>query len=115
VTPIRVDWAADGATARLGDEIELSIGKMSSIATKGRGLPCYTALNGRLLRTPIAVQDVVRWAGGSSVKLTLLGQGPTSDAVRKLGLADIRPLAVFRTDSFEAVLPAGKDIGPIEG
>ena len=112
VTPIDTRFSDDGASVRLGDELELSIGRVRGPRMK---LPVvtYTARAGRLLRTSIAVDHAVRWGRGTSAKLTLLGDGPTARSINKLGLDGARPVAAFRSDTFRAILPAGTDLGPI--
>jgi hypothetical protein len=111
VTPIETRFDDGGASVRLGDELELSLGPMRGPAMK---LPVvtYTARGGRLLRTVIEVKEPVRWGTAASARLRVLGDGPTASSVKKLGLESARPLLAFRTDRFQAILPAGDDLGP---
>jgi hypothetical protein len=110
VTPIHTRFDEAGAHVRLGDELELSIGRLRGPSIR---LPVvtYTARAGRLLRTVINVEDPVQWGTAMSAQLKVLGDGPTSRSVRALGIEGATPLAAFRTDRFRAILPAGADIG----
>ena len=72
----------------------------------------YTSREGRLLRTVIEVTTSVRWGTGGSAKIELIGDGPTARSVKALGLDRAPAVAAFRTDSFQATLPAGVDLGP---
>ncbi len=111
VTPIETRFTDQGARVRLGDELELSIGRLRGPSMK---LPVvtYTERGGRLLRTTIEVDAPVRWGTGRSAELTVLGDGPTARSIENLGLTRAPRLAAFRTDRFRAILPAGEDIGP---
>jgi len=111
VTPIETRFTDVGASVRLGDELAFSIGRMVGPSMK---LPVvtYTAREGRLLRTVIEVSTSVRWGTGRSSRLELIGDGPTAESARKLGLDRAPAIAAFRTDRFQATLPAGVDLGP---
>jgi hypothetical protein len=111
VTRIETRFADSGAEVRLGDELELSIGRMRGPSMR---LPVatYTARGGRLIRTVIEVGGPVRFGTPGSVGFRVLGDGPTARSVKALGLEKARPLAAFRTDRFRAILPAGTDLGP---
>lgn len=112
VTPIETRFDDRGASVRLGDELSLSIGKMRGPSRK---LPVvtYTARAGTLIRTLIDVGQPVRWGSASSASLQVLGDGPTARSVKALGMDTTKPLLAFRTDRFEAILPAGVEMGPL--
>jgi hypothetical protein len=114
VTPIDTSFSEEGASVKLGGELELSVGRLRGPSMR---LPVvtYTARAGRLLRTVIDVDTPVRWGTARSANLTLRGDGPTADAVRRLGLERAPRLLAFRTDRFRAVLPAGEDLGEARG
>jgi hypothetical protein len=115
VTPIATRFEADRASARLGDEIELSIGALGG-PTRALPVVTYTGKGGRLIRTVIEVGEPVRWGTARSAKLELLGgDGPTARSVEALGLTRGAMLCAFRTDRFVATLPAGVDAGSLAG
>ena len=41
----------------------------------------------------------------------LLGDGPTANSMTTLGLAELSPSLIFRTDGMRSILPEGKDLG----
>ncbi len=112
VTPIETHFDATSAKARLGDELELSLGKLGGPRLAGQPVVTYTARDGRVLRTRIDVSHRVRWGRGGA-KLTVLGDGPTAAKVRELGIDASDPVAAFRAEGFRARLPAGEDVGPL--
>lgn len=111
VAPIETRFDAEGARVRLADELELSIGRMRGPQMK---LPVvtFTSNKGRLIRSVIEVEHPVRWGTGGSAELRVVGDGPTAESVRALGLDRATKLVAFRTDRFRAILPLGEDIGP---
>lgn len=104
ITDIAVAVSDRGAEATLHNELKLSVNK-PSIFSKRLPIATYTHLQGQLLRTPIDVQTNVHFTSGGT--LTLLGDGPTADSARALGLESARVLAGFSTTTFRASLPAG--------
>jgi hypothetical protein len=50
----------------------------------------------------------LKWGGAGSVKLTLLGAGPTADNLRALGLDAKTPSFVWRSYAMRSILPAGE-------
>jgi len=112
VTPIETTFVPSEASVRLGDELTLRLEALSGPRLSGQPVVTYTEKDGRLLRTRIDVDHAVRWGTGLGAHLELRGDGPTSDAARRLGLDRARIVASFRTDGFRAKLPAGKDLGP---
>lgn len=110
ISPIETHFTDAGASVRLGDELELSLGRLRGPSMR---LPVvtYTARSGRLLRTVIETAEPVQWGSGGSAKLRVLGDGPTAETARRLGLESATRLVSFRTDRFRAILPAGVDIG----
>lgn len=111
VTPIHTTFREESAHCRLADEIELSVGKLRGPSML---LPVvtYTSKGKRLIRTVIEVEQAVKWGMGRSASLRVIGDGPTAQSVRALGMESLQPAAVFRTERFRAILPAGADIGP---
>jgi hypothetical protein len=112
VTRIETRFEHERARVTLGDEIEVEVGRLSGPLLRAQPVVTYTERAGRLIRTRIDVDHHVRWGLGSSVRLTLRGDGPLANAARRLGLGEARILAAFRTDGFRARLPIGVDLGP---
>lgn len=112
VTPIETTFRAAGASCRLGDELTVSIGTLVGPALGGQPVVTYTARDGRLQRTRIDVDHRTRWGTGGSARLELHGDGPTTRAIRELGIDRAKPVAAFRIDGFRALLPSGNDLGP---
>jgi hypothetical protein len=110
VAPIETRFA-DEVFVKLGDELELTLPKLHGPMTSSIPVVTYTALEGRLMRTVVETQTKLRWGLGRRGRVKLLGEGRTSDALRRLGLTDATPLLAFRCDAFRAVLPAGDDLG----
>jgi hypothetical protein len=113
VTPIETRFNDAGASARLGDELTLSVGPLRGPSMR---LPVvtYTSRKGRLLRTVIEVEEKVRWGTGRSARIDLIGDGPTAQSARALGLDRAPAIAAFHTNRFRATLPAGVDLGPAD-
>lgn len=112
VTPITTRFDDRGAGVTLGEEIDLTIGRLGGPSMRAQPVVTYTEKNGRLLRTRIDVDHRVRWGGGGSAKLAIRGDGPMARSARALGLESAPIVAAFRTDGFRARLPAGVDLGP---
>ncbi len=112
VTPIETTFVKNEASVRLGDELTLRLERLSGPRLAAQPVVTYTAREGRLLRTTIAVDHEVRWGTGLAAHLELRGDGPTASAAGKLGLDRARAVAAFRTDRFRARLPAGVELGP---
>jgi hypothetical protein len=115
VSPIETAFRAEGARCKLGDELDVSIGTLGGPALKGQPVVTYTENGGRLIRTRIDVDHRTRWGTGRSAKIEITGDGPTSRAIRELGIDRATPLAAFRIDGFRAILPQGIDLGPSHG
>jgi hypothetical protein len=111
VTPIETEFGERGVKARLGDELSVEMKSGFGIGTRGLPFVTFTAKGGRTLRTIIDVDHNVHFGGASSVKLSRLGDGPTSKTVEALDLFGKTPWVAQRTDSLRAVLPFGVDIG----
>ena len=91
----------------------LSVERLRGPILKGQPVVTYTAKEGQLVRTCIEVDHEVQWGTGMGAKLELLGDGPTADTARRLGLDTARMVASFRTDGFRAKLPIGRELGPL--
>jgi hypothetical protein len=113
VSPIQTRFEAQGAEARLGDELAINLPRLTGPTMAGQPVTTYSGRGGRLLRTVIRTECEVVWGLGSAAKVTTIGDGPMSRSLRALGLERPKVVAAFRTDGFRAVLPAGVDLGPL--
>jgi hypothetical protein len=113
VSPIETRFEERQAFARLGDEVELTVPRLSGPSLASQPVTTYTGRKGRLIRTVIATEHQVRWGLGGGAKVKLVGDGPTARSLRALGLEDPKVVAAFRTDGFRASLAAGEDLGPL--
>ncbi len=114
VAPITTRFRHDGASVTLADELDLSIGALHGPSLGGQPVITMTERKGRLLRTRIDVQHRARWGSGRSARLVLRADGPTSRAASALGLDEMKPVAAFRVDRFQARLGEGVDLGPAD-
>ncbi len=112
VSPITTEFRERDATVSLGAELSIELGALGGPRLRAQPLVTYTERAGRLLRTRIDQDHVVRWGRGARAKLTLRGDGPMATSLRALGLERATPIAAFRADHFRARLPAGVDLGP---
>jgi hypothetical protein len=110
-----IDTRFDGTsmTATLGSEFELSHRVGRGIEIKGLPFITYTCKDGRLIRTVVEVGHMARFGGARSLRLRLIGDGPTATTIRVLGLDHLKPTFVQRVDGINAVLPLGKDCGGV--
>ncbi len=113
VTDIKTSFVPDSVQTTLENELVLTHSCGFGLEMDGIPFITYTFLKNRLIRTIVDVGHRVRFGGASTVQLTILGDGATAATVRTLGLDAVRPAFAFRTDSFKAILPLGKDLGAI--
>jgi hypothetical protein len=115
ISNIDTAFRADGVQTTLRDEFTLSHSRRFGLRSKGFPFITYTVLNQRLIRTVVEVEHRVRYGGAATVQLRVVGEGPTSNIIRKLALDTLVPSVAFRTDALKTVLPLGKDIGTATG
>ena len=108
---IDTDFRHDRLNVHLHREVRLTMGASGPLQTPGFPLVTCSLSRGRVLRTVMETDHDVRWGGAGSVKLSLLGDGPTARSIATLGLDAMRPTAAFRTDTLRGMLPAGVDQG----
>jgi hypothetical protein len=111
VTEIETRFEDQGASVRLGGEFTLTLGRIRGVS-KALPIATFTARQGRLIRTSIRTEHPVTFGLAAGARLTLTGDGPTAESIRRLGIDRATPLAAFRTDRWHAILPAGRDLGP---
>ncbi|MBI4957524.1 MAG: acetoacetate decarboxylase family protein [Myxococcales bacterium] len=111
VVDIETSFAPERVRVVQRGEFELVVGRAGPLVTPGIPFVLLSAHGGRVLRTVVETEHRMRWGGARSVELRLVGHGPTSDNLERLGLAVKKPFAVWRTDALRSVLPAGKDLG----
>lgn len=112
VTPISTRFASDTSVG-LGQELSIDCAPLRGPKLPGFPFITYTERGGRLIRTIIEVDHRARWDVGSRARVSITGDGPTASRMRELGMAGMKPVAVFRTSRFRARLPAGSDMGPL--
>ncbi len=113
VSEIQTSFTPNRVDIQLGQEFRLSHERGWGLPWKAIPFITYSILEQRLLRTITEVDHPVQIGGARTVKLTLLGKGPTASKMRALGLEHMQPTLAFRTDGLRSILPAGKDMGPI--
>lgn len=111
VTGIDTDLRPRAARFGLEGELEIDIGGGLGPRLPNVPIVTFTVKDGHLLRTVVRTGGRARWTGGGSVRLRVLGDGPCASTVTALGLDRTRAAAAFRSDDFQAILPAGIDLG----
>ncbi len=115
VAPISTHFGDRRVVAVLEREFRLRVKSSRGIRVRGMPFVILSILQGRILRTIVEVDHDVRWSLGGGVSLEVLGDGPTAQSIRELGMDQTRPALVFRTDRMRSFLPLGKDQGPAQG
>ena len=110
---IATSFRPDTIQVTLENEFVLTHSRGFGFKIDGIPIITYTLLKNRLLRTIVEVGHRVRFGGAQSIRLRIIGEGPTAATAKVLGLDAVRPAFAFRADTWKAVLPAGKDIGAI--
>jgi hypothetical protein len=105
---IATDFAPAESRIALGGELEIVHSGGKRITLRSQPIVTLTLLGERLLRTELATRCRLSFGGPGRTELRILGDGPTSVVVDRLGLGHRRPLVTFRTDQFQSSLPAGK-------
>jgi hypothetical protein len=112
VTGIETEFRPDGVRIVLQNELRLTMTRGRGLVTRGQPFVTLSVSpRGRVLRTIVEVDHKVRWGGGRSVHLEILGDGPTARNARALGLDSSKPTLAFSTDRMRSILPAGEDLG----
>jgi hypothetical protein len=113
-TGMQTEFRPDGIRFVLEGELEYTMGRGPGLTTAGMPFVTFSVnARGRLLRTIVDVDHRVRWGGASTVKLAILGDGPTTKTVKTLGLDAMKPVLAFRTDGMRSILPLGTDLGAV--
>lgn len=108
VVGIDASFSKERITAEQRGEFSLSVGPAGWLTTRGIPFVLMSVRGGQVMRTIVETGHDLAWGGGSSVELRVLGPGPTSDNLTKLGLADTRPSFVWRALSMRSILPKGE-------
>jgi len=103
-----------GFKATLQGELTVEMGKPGSFTSGGLPFLTYSFHDTGMLHTHVPVDHRVKWGGAGTVKVEVIGDGPTAKSVRALGLDQMKPLAAFRTDRMRSILPAGEIIQAAE-
>ena len=111
VTRIDTDFAADHTHVTLENEFTLKMGNPGGLRIKGQPFANFTINEGHLIRTIVEVDNKVQFGAAGSVKLDIIGNGPTAKSIKTLGLEKLRPTLIFRTDEWRSILPEGKHLG----
>ena len=111
VTRIDTDFAADHTHVTLENEFTLKMGNPGGLRIKGQPFANFTINEGHLIRTIVEVDNKVQFGAAGSVKLDIIGNGPTAKSIKTLGLEKLRPTLIFRTDEWRSILPEGKHFG----
>ncbi len=107
VVDITTSFSKERIHAEQKGEFSLEVGPAGWLETKGIPFVLMSKKDGKVLRTIVETGHPLQWGGGRSVKLDILGSGPTSDHLTALGLAGKKPSFVWRALSMRSILPAG--------
>jgi hypothetical protein len=113
VTRIDTDFASDHTHVTLENEFTLKMGNPGGLRIKGQPFANFTINEGHLIRTIVEVDHKVQFGAARKVKLEILGNGPSANSMKTLGLAELSPTLAFRTDGWRSILPEGKDLGAV--
>ena len=115
VTGIETTFRRDSVRIVLEQEFELTMKRGFCVKTRGLPLVLYSVNAAeRVLRTVVETDSVIEWGGAGSVKVKMLGDGPTAKTMRALGLDARTPAVAYCTDGLRSILPAGEDMGPVD-
>ena len=113
VTRIEAVFDRGRAHVILGEELVLEHRARFGMPMPAPPYVFFSELQGVLLRTLVPTQHKLRVGGVRSVRLHVTSNGPTADAVRRLGLDKRRPMMAARADRLDFVLPAGTPVGSV--
>lgn len=117
VTGMATDFRKDAVRVVLEREIEITMKRGFHLKTSGLPLCLFSAqergAESRVIRTVVETESTVEWRGGGGVDVRVIGEGPTANAMRALGLEGRAPTLAYVTDHMKAILPAGIDAGPL--
>jgi hypothetical protein len=111
VTGIDTDFTANHTGVTLENEFILEMRNPGGIRIKGQPFVNFTINEGHLIRTIVEVDNKVQFGSAGTVKLKIIGNGPTANNMKILGLAELSPFLTFRADGFRSILPDGKNLG----
>jgi hypothetical protein len=111
VTRIDTAFARGRAKITLGDELVMEHRARFGLSMSAPPYVFFSELNGQLIRTVVPVKHKLRMGGARTATINVIGNGPTADVVRRLGLENQRPLMAARADRLDFVLPLGTSFG----
>ncbi len=98
--------------AVLEGELSLTLRAGPALPTPPLPLPLFTTVGGALVRVFLQTGHRLRWSPGATVRLRVLGDGPTAALARRLGLDARRPLLALRAQAVRGLLPFGYRVAP---
>ena len=113
VTRIDTQFDRDGVDVILGEELVIEHHARFGMKMPAPPYVFFSELEGRLLRTMVSTKHTLRLGGARSVRVHVTGDGPTSAAVRRLGLDTRRPMMAARADHLKFTLPLGTPVGSV--
>lgn len=113
VTDIQTSFGKNRVDAELVDEFSLTQTSNFGPTVKGVPFVTYTMHNRQLVRTVMEANYRAKIGWGNRVQLKLLGQGPTANTIKMLGLDQMRCFLTLRTNEMQCVLPEGQVLAPM--
>lgn len=111
VTRIDTEFTRDSAEIILGEELVIEHRARFGVTIAAPPYVFFSELHGRPLRTVVPMDHRIRMGGVRSVRIHVTGNGPTAATVRRLGLAQRRPMMAVRADHLKFTLPLGDVVG----
>ena len=111
VTGIEVSFRPDKVAGSLQNELELTSTKVLGVSSKSFPLVLYSIKNDRLLKTVAEIGGKCHYCRGQETTVRILGEGPTANNIKALGLDAVKPSLAIRSDNPQGILPIGKDLG----
>ena len=105
VTGIELEFDRTRTRCVLRDE--LSIETERSVGLSTPALPLVTFSDRGRVRTLVEIGSKTRWSVRPRTRVQVLGEGQSADIAKTLRLDATQPVAAFRTERFQAILPAG--------
>ena len=113
VTRIDTEFVRDGAQVILGDELVVEHRARFGMKVSAPTYVCFSALDGRIIRTVVPMEHTLRLGGARSVQVHVTGDGPTAQVAQRLGLDRLRPMMAARADQLKFALPLGTTVGSV--
>jgi len=111
VVEIDTEFTKKGVSVKQHGEFTLEVGPPGWMTTDGMPFCLMSVKGGRILRTIVETNHRLEWGGSDSVKLEIIGDGPTSKHLRTLKLEDKTPNFTWRARKMRSQLPKADLIG----